>query len=69
MDEAIGDVVRVVVAGWETEVGLLVKPDCQGVPIGHEDPLADVVFTFLDNLGVLDILLGDELGFFLLAEV
>ena len=67
MDKTICDVVRVVVASWETEVGLLIKPDCQRVPICDKDPLADVVFTFLDNLSIFDVFLSDKLRLFLLA--
>ena len=52
---------------WRPEVGGLVHPDDQGVPVGDEDPLADVELGVVDEERPLDVLLhnvpceGEEL--------
>jgi hypothetical protein len=69
MDKLIRNIIRVVVASRESKVGLTVKPNSQRVPISDKHPLSDVELPLFNYKRVLDVLLSDELGFFLLAEV
>ena len=69
MNKTICDVIRVVVTGRETEIGFLVEPDSERVPVCHENPLSDIEFTLLHYQRVLDVFLCNELRFFLFAKI
>ena len=47
---------------WQPEVGGLVHPDDQGVPVGDEHPLADVELGVVDEERPLDVLLHNVPG-------
>lgn len=40
---------RIVVYGSEANVALVIDPDGEGVPVGDQDPLADVEFLFVED--------------------
>lgn len=63
----IVDVLVAEVSSRESNVGLLVQPDCERVPVCHKDPLPDVELSFHHNHRVFNILLNDVLAYVLPA--
>lgn len=60
--EPVVDVVEGVLVVGEAQVALLVEPDARRREVLDGHPLADVEFTALDQEGIFDVFLDDELG-------
>ena len=43
----------------ESDIGVLVKPDCQWVPTGDKDPLSDVKLPVINDHAVFNALLNN----------
>jgi hypothetical protein len=67
MRESVVNVVRVVVVRWETSIWLLPVPNGQRVPVSDDYPDSKVKLSVFYNHGVLNVLLGYKLEFFLAA--
>ena len=59
MGVPIRDLVEVKISCRETNIRLCIDPNRQWVPVGDEDPLADIKLAALHNQRILDVLLAD----------